>query len=83
MKTLQEIKDEVAKSYTYTNWAYFSAAKSGHHADYEIAINKVAKLYAEAAISQCAQESVRVISARRIGASANMEAILKVKTLLK
>lgn len=80
MKTMNEVIAKIKVN--GSNLQYI--AETGHiNGSLLMSIQDALREYAESAIDQCAQSSAMVVSARRIGATANMEAILKVKTLLK
>lgn len=72
MKTLQEIKEEVAKESNYEQWSHLRDHANGN--GIEVFMNTVAKRYARQAVIECARVSETDCSPR---------AILAVKEQLK
>ncbi len=58
MKTLSQIKDEVAKESGYKTWDLLHYAFAGFGAQIELFSDKVAKRYAEEAIKVCAERAI-------------------------
>ena len=74
MKTLQEIKEEVAKESNYEQWSHLMWDYNANGNGIEVFMNTVAKRYARQAVIECARVSETDCSPR---------AILAVKEQLK
>lgn len=77
MKTVSEIKDEVAQSFGYKNSEQLIAMQNP--AWINELVDHVARRYAEQAVERCAE----VAYSSESGLSVNQESILNVKTELK
>lgn len=83
MKTLQEIKEEVAKEAHFEQWSHLTWDYNTNGKAIEVFMDKVAKRYAEQAIDKCVEVAGKNFQVDNGDNWLDRESILSIKEHLK